>query len=251
MPDTSPNAPIPPRTPTRPQTRSAAFARPDDVFPVHLPDGSRHRGTVLLRAALDHPRITAGDWSYFSSHQPFDDPSEAAARLAPYLYPFSPERLVIGKFCQIAHGVQIVTSSANHRHDGLSTFPFAIFDAVERRAGRPSLPDPANTARDTVIGNDVWIGTGATLLPGAEIGCGAIVGAGAVVRGRVPPYAVVSGNPARLVRARLSPEDAARMQAIAWWDWPIETILAHEAAICGSDLDALEAVALEIAGPDG
>mgnify|MGYP000465056815 CR=1 FL=1 len=232
-------------------TDTTLFAAPDETFPLRLPDGARHKGTVFLAAAFDHPRIEAGAWSYMSSHVPFDDPAEAAARLAPYLYPVSPERLVIGKFCQIAHGVQIVTSSANHRQDGLSTFPFAIFDAVERRAERPSLPDPERTARDTVIGNDVWLGAGALVLPGAEIGDGVIVGAGAVVGGRVAPYSVVAGNPARVVRARLSPDSAARMQALAWWDWPIEAVLAHEAAICGTDLDALEAAARDVAGHPG
>jgi len=221
----------------------SAFSRPDDTHPVRLPDGSRHRGTVFLAAALDHPRIEAGAYSYLSSHEPLDDPDRVAGRLAPYLFPFSPERLIIGKFCQIADGVQVVTASANHRLDGLSTFPFAIFDEVAARAGRPSLPAPGpDTHPDTIIGNDVWLGTGALVLPGARIGDGVIVGAGAVVRGEVPPYSVIAGNPGRVIRARLSPADAARMQALAWWDWPIETILAHEALICGGDLDALEAV---------
>ncbi|MCA0042397.1 CatB-related O-acetyltransferase [Celeribacter litoreus] len=215
------------------------FSTPDTSFPLRLPDGSVHGGTVFLSAILEHPRIEVGDYSYASSHQPFLDGADVAARLAPYTYEFSPERLIIGKFCQIAHGAQFITSSANHRFDGLSSFPFMIFDDA-LPVGRPSMPDPGP---DTVIGNDVWIGTGAMILPGAVIGDGVIVGAGAVVRGEIAPYTIISGNPAQQVRERLSPEDAARMQALAWWDWPIETILAHEAEICGQDIAALERIA--------
>ncbi|WP_038650279.1 CatB-related O-acetyltransferase [Roseicyclus elongatus] len=201
--------------------------------PIPLPDGSRHAGTVFLSAVIDHPRMGVGAYSYASAHHP---PADWAAHLAPYLYPFSPERLVIGKFCQIASGVEFITASANHRHDGFSTFPFAVFGGgpVE---GRASMPAPGP---DTVIGNDVWIGTGARILPGARIGSGAIIGAGAVVAGDVAPYSVMAGNPARRVRPRFAPEVAARLLDIAWWDWPIEKILAHEAAICGADLSMLE-----------
>jgi virginiamycin A acetyltransferase len=93
-----------------------------------------------------------------------------------------------------------------------------------------------------VIGNDVWIGQGARILPGACIGDGVIVGAGAVVQGVIPPYSVVVGNPAKVSRMRFSRADAARLQALAWWDWPIELILEQEAIIMAGDVDALAAI---------
>ena len=99
---------------------------------------------------------------------------------------------------------------------------------------------------DTIIGHDVWIGQGARILPGAHIGSGVIIGAGAVVGGRVPDYAVVVGNPGRVVRHRFAPDTIARLLQIAWWDWPIDHILKHEAAICGGDLPVLEAAAATI-----
>ncbi len=211
------------------------FPAPDVAHPVSLPDGSSHAGTVFLAAVLDHPRFEVGDYTYASA---FDPPRDWAARLAPYLFPFSPERLVIGKFCQIADGVRFITASANHRYDGFSTFPFAIFGGgIE---GRPSMPGPGP---DTIIGNDVWIGQGATILPGARIGDGVIVGAGSVVAGTIPPYSIVGGNPARVLRPRVPEAVAALLQALAWWDWPIARILSAEAEICGSDLDALERIA--------
>lgn len=212
------------------------FPSPDLLHPVPLPDGTTHSGTVFLRPAISHSRIEVGAYTYASAHEP---PEDWAARLAPYLYEFSPERLVIGKFCQIASGVQFITASANHRYDGVSSFPFAVFGGGPA-AGRPSMPD---AGPDTIIGHDCWIGSGATLMPGAQLGNGVIVGAGAVVAGVVPDYAIVAGNPARVVRMRFEPDQIARLNALAWWDWPIEKILEHEALIVGADVAALERVA--------
>lgn len=211
------------------------FPAPDTSHPVRLPDGSPHAGTVFLNAAVDHPRFVVGDYTYASA---FDPPKDWAARLAPYLFEFSPEELRIGKFCQIADGVVFITSSANHRYDGISSYPFAIFGGgpVE---GRPSMPDPGT---DTRIGNDVWIGQGARILPGADIGDGVIIGAGAVVGEAVPAYSIMAGNPAQVLRRRFSQADALRLQQIAWWDWPIDQILANESLIMAGDVDALEAL---------
>lgn len=213
-----------------------SFPAPDQFHPVVLPDGTQHDGTVFLNAAIQHPRWRVGDYSYASAHIA---PADWAFHLAPYLYEFSPERLIIGKFCQIADGVTFITSSANHRHDGFSSFPFAVFGGGDRD-GRPSMPDPGP---DTIIGNDVWIGQGARVLPGADIGDGCIIGAGAVVGGRIPAYSVVGGNPAQILRQRFADDVIARLQALAWWIWPIDLILTHEAAICGADLAALKIAA--------
>jgi virginiamycin A acetyltransferase len=210
------------------------FPHPETRFPVTLPDGTAHAGTVFLAAVIDHPCIDVGAYSYASA---FDPPDDWAARLAPYLFAFSPERLKIGKFCQIADGVLFITASANHRYDGISTFPFAIFGGEGTE--RPSMPGPGP---DAVIGHDVWIGQGASILPGARIGDGCIIGAGAVVGGTVPPYSIVGGNPGRVVRQRFDPREIEQLQAIAWWDWPIARILKHEAEISGGDVAALARV---------
>jgi virginiamycin A acetyltransferase len=163
------------------------------------------------------------------------------------LHPVSPERPVLGRVCQIADRVGFVTSSADHRHDGLSSRPFAMFQG-RFDGGAPSLP-PDWAFRDSVIGNAVRIGAGATILPGARIGDGVTVGAGAVAGGTVPPCAVLAGNPARILRRRVPGEVARRLAWIAWWDRPIDRILACVAEIRGGDADVLARAAAEFQKP--
>ncbi len=201
--------------------------------PIILPDGQAHAGTVMLASAIDHPNFQVGDFTYASDFTP---PADWAAHLAPYLFPGARERLMIGRFCQIAHGVRFITSSANHAQDGLSCYPFPVFDPAQMADFQPDT-------RDTVIGNDVWIGYGAMILPGARVGDGAIIGAGAVVRGSVPPYAIVTGNPASVQRYRFSKPQIARLLTLKWWLWPAEALARAEPALLAGDLDMLEDLA--------
>jgi len=202
-------------------------------YPVTLPDGTNHQGTVFLSRAIDHPRFETGEYTYASD---FDPPQDWATRLAPYLFPTSAETLRIGRFCQIAHGVRFITSSANHALDGLSTFPFAVFDPEQMSGYQPDR-------RDTVIGHDVWLGYGALVLPGAQIGNGAIIGAGAVVRGSVPDYAIVTGNPGTVAKRRFPQAVIDRLLTLEWWHWPGAVIARAEPALLAGDLTALEALA--------
>lgn len=211
------------------------FPPPDTLHPVKLASARDHTGTVFLAPATkDHPRFFVGDYTYASAHIP---PKDWARHLAPYLYSFSPEALHIGKFGQIADGVTFVTSSANHRFDGFSSYPFGIFDGG--LLNTPAMPDPGP---DTTVGHDVWFGQGAKVMPGATIGNGVIVGAGAVVVGDIPDYAIIGGNPAKVIRLRFDAETIAALNDLAWWDWPIDVIRAQEAEIVGADIAALRRV---------
>jgi virginiamycin A acetyltransferase len=216
-----------------------SYPTPDTVHPVILPDGSRLPNNVFLKAVITHPRIAVGDYTYANDFDPPADPADWAGRIAPFLYPHSPDRLIVGKFGQFAHGVRFVTHSANHRMGGFSTYPFPIHDP-DRFA---DYAFDAPSGGDTVVGNDVWLGMEVRVMPGSRIGSGVIAGAGSVIAGSVPDYAVVVGNPARIVRMRFDETTVQRLLELAWWDWPIETILAHERAIVGADLAALEAAA--------
>jgi len=204
----------------------------DAVHPITAPDGTVITNTVYLQNVIDHPRITVGVYSYASNFTPQTNWAQA---LAPYLFPISKEKLVIGKFCQFAHGTTFITSSANHPMGGFSTYPFRVF-RPETMIDYINLP-----SRDTVIGHDVWIGHNATIMPGVTIGSGAIIASGAVVTKDVAPYTIVGGNPAQVIRQRFSDEIVANLLRIAWWDWPIDRIEANLLAIEEADIDALRA----------
>jgi acetyltransferase-like isoleucine patch superfamily enzyme len=130
-------------------------------------------------------------------------------------------RTVVGAFCSISPECRIL-GGGEHVIDRASTFPLnaRLFDPE----GRTGL-DATDTG-PTVIGNDVYIGVGAIVLSGVSIGDGAVVGAGAVVGKSVPPYAVVVGNPARIIRYRFDDDVRARLLALRWWDWDDDEIRA-------------------------
>lgn len=203
----------------------------DAVHPITAPNGAVITTAVYLQNVIDHPRIEVGAYSYASN---FTSPADWVQTLAPYLFPVSNEKLIIGKFCQFAHGTLFITSSANHPMAGFSTYPFRVFKP-ETMVDYVNLP-----FKDTVVGNDVWIGHGAIVMPGVTIGSGAIIAASAVVTRDVPPYAIVGGNPAKVIRQRFSDEVVADLLDIAWWDWPIDRIEARLTAIEIADLAALK-----------
>lgn len=193
----------------------------------------------FLKAVVSAPNIEIGDYTYY------DDPHEPerfAEKGVLYHYDFIGDRLVIGRFCAIATGVRFIMNGANHATSGLSTYPFQIFGQ-----GWEEGFDPASIAAgfrgDTVVGNDVWMGMEALILPGSRIGHGAIIGARAVVSGEVPPYAIVVGNPGRVVRKRFDELTIRRLLEIGWWDWDAAMITRHLAVLRGGDVDALERAA--------
>lgn len=215
---------------------------PAKTHPMTLPDGTVITQVVHLNRVIDHPRIEAGDYSYYHDFEPRAD---YAATIAPYLFPFSPERLVIGRFVQIAHGTRFVTASANHALGGFSTYPFRNFmmTADTGEAEVKAMLRDVGAKGDTVVGNDVWFGMDAMVMPGVSIGDGAIVAARAVVVQNVEPYMVVAGNPARPLKRRF-PEPVVRaLLELRWWDWPVADIEANLDAVLGHDIDALRRAA--------
>ena len=129
--------------------------------------------------------------------------------------------LKIGNFCSIAENVTILLGG-NHPIDWVSSFPFgAIFE--EFRDAGSKYPEKISKG-DVTIGNDVWIGLNVTILSGITIGDGAVIAANAVVTKNVEPYAIVGGNPAKLIRKRFSDDAISKLLAIKWWDWEIDRI---------------------------
>lgn len=148
-------------------------------------------------------------------------------------------KLRIGRFCSIA-GEVVIQLGGNHRTELISTYPFrgVVDDFPSAAALRPE--DVSATSKgDVVIGNDVWIGRRAMIMSGVSIGDGAVVAAGAVVTKDVEPYAIVGGNPARLIRKRFDEETVKRLLEIRWWDWPVEKINKNVDVICGPNVSRI------------
>lgn len=148
--------------------------------------------------------------------------------------------LSIGKYCSIAEGVEIYLGG-NHRTDWVTTFPFSWFARTWPEA-RDLVGHPGSRG-SVVVGNDVWLGAGCVILSGVRIGDGAVVGSRAVVSRDVPPYAIVAGNPAQVVRTRFDDDRVARLLATRWWDWPDERVRSHVALLMAGDVDRFLAAA--------
>lgn len=158
-----------------------------------------------------------GDYTYYDD---FEDVYNFEKNVK-YHFDFIGDKLIIGKFCMLASGVTFIMNGANHKMDGITAYPFNIFGHGWRKV-TPVLRDLP--FKDTVVENDVWIGTNATVMPGVRIGNGAIVAAHSVVTKDVAPYSIVGGNPAKEIRKRFSDEKINQLLEMAWWNWDIEKI---------------------------
>jgi phosphonate metabolism protein (transferase hexapeptide repeat family) len=159
--------------------------------------------------------VTLGDFSYFERH-------------AEAIY------TVIGKFCSIAANTRI--NALEHPIERLTTHKVSYRpNEYFRYLGLDSDFRERRRSKQVTIGHDVWIGHGAVIMPGITVGNGAVVGANAVVTRDVPPYTIVAGVSAKVLRQRFSEGIAARIEALAWWHWPLERL--HEAI---PDMQTLE-----------
>lgn len=202
---------------------------PNQRYPI--PNQPR---VCFIKSCITAPNIIVGDYSYY------DDPVDPEGFERNVLYNYGSDRLIIGKFCAIATGVKFIMNGANHQLDAISTYPFPIFangweSEMEQLLNLPSRGD-------TVIGNDVWIGYETVIMPGVRVGDGAIIAAKSVVVKAVPPYSIVGGNPATLIRKRFSEADIAKLLEIAWWNWDIDKITQHLSLIMSNQIDALHNV---------
>ena len=185
---------------------------------------------IYVKPTIQNSNITVGDFTYIAD-------SEFESHVTNF-YPWSRDKLIIGKFCQIAAGVEFVMNDANHQMNAVTTFPFYTLEGWDMDA--PAASDMPFKG-DTVIGNDVWIGQNAVILPGVNIGDGAIVGANSVVGSTVDPYTIVAGNPAKVIRKRFDEELIDLMLRFKWWDKSIEDINSLISILTCSDFEKVKA----------
>jgi virginiamycin A acetyltransferase len=191
----------------------------------------------FIKNTVTHPKIIVGDYTYY------DDPedSEDFERNVLYHYSFSKDKLIIGKFCALARNLKFIMNGANHQISGFSTYPFYIFGNGWEKVTPEDNQLPFKG--DTLVGNDVWIGCESIMMPGVTIGDGAIIAAKSVVVNDVPPYSIVGGNPAKIIKQRFTAETIKTLLEIAWWNWDINKISANLEYITSADIDTLLTIA--------
>ena len=168
---------------------------------------------IYIKPTIKNKNIIVGDFSYIAD-------SDFESHVTHH-YDWNDDKLIIGKFCQIASGVEFIMNGANHQMNSVSTFPFYTLEGWEQT---PPTQNDLPIKGDTIIGNDVWIGQNATILPGVHIGDGAIIDANSVVGSNVDPYTIVAGNPAKVIRKRFEDELIESMEKLKWWDKGIDEI---------------------------
>ena len=188
--------------------KDGKYPNPNIMHPV-----AGYDKEIYVKPTITNPNIMVGEFTYiadshFESH-------------VSHLYPWNEDKLIIGKFCQIAAGVEFVMNGANHQMNAISTFPFYTLEGWDMV---PPAPSDLPLKGDTVIGNDVWIGQNAVILPGVHIGNGAIIGANSVVGSHVDDYTIVVGNPAKVLRKRFDDGMIALLLQFQWWDKSVAEI---------------------------
>lgn len=189
---------------------------------------------ITLDKQVTNPNIVVGRYSYYSGYyhgHGFDD-------CARYLLPDEgADRLIIGSFCSIGSGAAfIMAGNQGHRNDWISSFPFYWMPEVAAFEGAANGYRPAG---DTVIGNDVWIGSEAVVMPGIRIGNGAVIGTRALVTRDVGPYAIIGGNPAKVIRKRFDDRLIGLLLEMRWWDWSDEQLHAAMPLLTSGEVEKL------------
>ena len=193
------------------------------------------KGVIFLKNFIHNPNIQVGDYTYYDGR---DKPE--SFELTNVVFALT-SKLFIGRFCQLAYGTKFVLSDANHPMEGFSTYPFYVYGTVGKGSAdwggyEPNLTDKG----DTIVGNDVWCGHESLLMPGVTVGNGAIIGSRAVVTKDVPPYAIVGGNPAKVLKFRFPENVIKELQEIEWWNWEYEKISRNIPIIASADLKKLK-----------
>ncbi len=204
---------------------------PDSIHP-----NKEIKSICFIKNVITRPNIIVGDYTYYDDEKG----AENFESRVTHHYEFLGDKLIIGKFCAIARGINIIMNGANHRMCSVTTYPFNIMGNGWEKV-TPSLTELPYKG-DTVIGNDVWIGQNVTIMPGIHIGDGAIIAANSVVTKDVPPYHIAGGNPTKIIKKRFNDDLIQHLLSIKWWDWPREKIFENLEVLCSCDLNLIKSI---------
>ena len=188
----------------------------------------------FIKNVVKNPNIIVGEYTYYDDI----NGAENFESHVTHHYDFIGDKLIIGKFCAIAKGIEFIMNGANHRINSITTYPFNIMGNGWEKSAL-SLSE-LKLKGDTIVGNDVWIGQNVTVLPAVHIGDGAIIGANSVVAKDIPPYSVAVGNPCEVKRKRFDEDLIEYLLQIKWWDWNTEKIFKNMEALCSGDLSKIK-----------
>lgn len=195
----------------------------------------------ILKDEINNPNIKVGEFTYYSGYyhkEKFEDVcvryllGDGSTKNYKEIFgeDFIFDKLEIGKFCSIGSGASfILAGNQGHNHRWISAYSFdpSVFSNAK---------NGFETKGDTIIGNDVWIGTEAIIMPGVKIGDGAVIGTRSVVTKDVEPYSVVVGNPAKTIKKRFNDKEIKMLLEIKWWEWSVEKINEALPYICSENI---------------
>ncbi|MCY6369708.1 CatB-related O-acetyltransferase [Clostridium ganghwense] len=189
--------------------------------------------SYIVKDYITNKNIEVGDFTYYSGYYHAKHFEDYCVR---YLSPDRDDvdKLKIGKFCSIGSGaIFMMAGNQGHRYDWITSYPF-YYSTINESAENGYIP-----AGDTVVGNDVWIGTEAVIMPGVKIGDGAVIGTRALVTKDVEPYTIVGGNPAKPIKRRFIQDEIEMLLEMQWWNWPIEKIKNNMLLLCSDNIKLL------------
>lgn len=205
---------------------SSNLPDPNQIFP------NEYKTSCFVKNVVKAPNVQIGDYTYYDDSAA---PTDFEKNNILFNYPEFGEKLIIGKFCQIASGTKFIMGPANHRLCSVTTYPFNVFGG----AFTENTPDHVSQLPhkgDTVVGNDVWFGRESVIMPGVKIGDGAIIAAYSVVAKDVEPYTLVGGNPAHFIKKRFNDELTELLLKLKWWDFQGEKLANILPLLCDPDL---------------
>lgn len=203
------------------------YVNPNSIFP-----NEKLKNQCYIKNVIKASNIIVGDYTYYED--PIDS-TKFEEKCVLFNWQEFGDKLIIGNFCAIANGVQFLMGSANHRMSSVTTYPFSAFGGIWENIVPPHLSQLPKKG-DIIIGNDVWIGRESMIMPGVNVGNGAIIGARSLVTKDVPPYAIVGGNPAKILKMRFDEELVSLLEKLQWWNFDENKLIKWLPILCNENI---------------